>query len=103
MVNEERIAMFLAVLEKDPESDFVRFGLGNLYLEAGQYENAIEQFHEAIRIKPSYSMAYLNLGKACQEAGQKEEAKAIWQKGLQVADENGDLMVKNQIVRLLQD
>ena len=39
---------------------------GNAYAKLGQYQRAIENYNEAIRLKPDYSIAYINRGKCLQ-------------------------------------
>jgi len=48
--------------------------LGNLLLEDGDVEGAIESYRAAIRADESYPMAYLNLGVALKRAGRRAEA-----------------------------
>ena len=48
--------------------------LGNLLLEDGDVEGAIERYRAAIRADESYPMAYLNLGVALKRAGRRAEA-----------------------------
>ena len=43
-MSQDRIEQFKKVLEMDPNDEVVRFGLGKLYAEAGQHQEAAEQF-----------------------------------------------------------
>ena len=97
MAEEDRIAEFREVLELMPEDPVVRFGLAGAYLDAGQPENAVTEYQEAIRLKPDYSAAYRGLGRSLERAGRLDEARGAYARGLDVAAQNGDLQTKKEI------
>jgi predicted Zn-dependent protease len=90
VTEQDRIAEFKEVRDLMPEDPVVRFGLGGAYLDAGQAESAV-------RLKPDYSAAYRGLGRSLERAGQLDEAKAAYARGLEVATRNGDLQTKKEI------
>ena len=51
------------------------FNLGLTYLDLGQYERAIEDFDEAIRLNPQSAIAYNNRGVAYERLGKTREAE----------------------------
>ena len=51
------------------------FDSGNEYLSLGQYEQAIQDFDEAIRLDPQYSDVYYNRGLAYEALGKTIEAE----------------------------
>ena len=97
MAAADRIAAFKEVAEEMPDDPEVRFGLAGAYLDAGQAENAVDEYRETIRLKPDYSAAHRGLGRALERAGRAEEAKAAYQQGLDVATRNGDLQTVKEI------
>ncbi len=97
MAGEDRIAEFKEVAEMMPADPVVRFGLAAAYLDAGQVAAAAAQYAETVRLKPDYSAAYRGLGRALERAGRSADAKAAYEKGLEVAAETGDLQTKNEI------
>ena len=100
-MSQDRIEQFKKVLAMDPNDEVVRFGLGKLYAEAGQHQEAAEHFREILRLKPDYSAAYLELGKSYRAIQRTDDANAILVQGLEVAQRKGDLHVRNQIQALL--
>jgi tetratricopeptide (TPR) repeat protein len=50
--------------------------LGNTYVDAGQYQQAVESYDEAIRLNPEYALAYNNRGGAYVQLGRYEAAIA---------------------------
>ena len=51
-------------------------GLGLVYYKKGDYDRAIADFNEAIRLKPDLAEAYYNRGLAYDEIGEDTKAKA---------------------------
>jgi tetratricopeptide (TPR) repeat protein len=102
-VSQDRIEQFKKVLEMDPNDEVVRFGLGKLYAEAGRHQEAVEQLEAILKLKPDYSAAYLELGKSYRALQRMEEAKVIFMRGLEVAQQKGDLHVRNQIQAILRE
>jgi len=97
MAEADRIAEFKEVAELMPDDPVVRFGHAGAYLDAGQPENAVDEYREAIRLKPDYSAAHRGLGRALERAGRIGEARAAYQQGLEVATRNGDLQTVKEI------
>ena len=97
MTDRDRIAEFKEVAELMPDDPVVRFGLAGAYLDAGLAEEAVTQYREAVRLKPDYTAAYRGLGRALEKAGQPDEARAAYARGLEVAQQTGDLQTKKEI------
>ena len=97
MAEADRIAEFKEVAGEMPDDPVVRFGLAGAYLDAGQPENAVEEYRETIRLKPDYSAAHRGLGRALERAGRIPEAIAAYQQGREVATRNGDLQTVKEI------
>lgn len=58
----------------DPYNPLTRIALGGLFYSAKQYENAIDEFSLAVRVKPDHANARYNLAIAYKENGQIDEA-----------------------------
>ena len=102
---EERVGMFLKVLEIDPKDQGANFGLGSIYLETGRYEEGLEPLKTVIEEYQDYSAAYLLLGKTWEKLSNKEEAIETYKKGIAAASKKGDLMplkdMQNRMNQLL--
>ena len=55
-----------------------------------QYEAAIQDYNEAIRLNPKYSVAYYNRGLAKLLLGRIDEARSDLQTALRLAKEEGN-------------
>lgn len=87
-----------AMLARGQDSPMVRFALGNACLGDGDAGEAAEHFRKAVEQDPAYSAAWKMLGKSELQRGDKDAARAAWERGLGVAREKGDM----QVVRELQ-
>jgi folate-binding protein YgfZ len=102
---EERVGMFLKVLEIDPKDQVANFGLGSIYLETGRYQEGLEPLKTVIQEYQDYSAAYLLLGKTWEKLSNKQEAIETYKKGIAAASKKGDLMplkdMQNRMNQLL--
>jgi Tfp pilus assembly protein PilF len=67
-----------------------RLAAGQARLKAGDVPEAIAHLEKATGHAPEHTMAWQELGKALNEAGQPEAARKAWEKGLEAAQANGD-------------
>ena len=74
------IAMLREVLEKDPKNELALFNMGMLSIQSGQYDRAIERLKELVAINPSHIQGQLLLGLAFMNSGDKESARAQFEK-----------------------
>ena len=91
------LEVFQELAAKAPENVMLRYSLGLEYLRAKRNAEAEREFLEAIRLKPDYSAAYRELGKVLTALERFDEAKSIFEKGLDVACQKGDLQTKREI------
>jgi predicted Zn-dependent protease len=96
-MDTERLAQFQELVALDPHDTVVRFGLGDLYLQARAFAQAAEQFAEIIRLDPHYSAAYRSLGQASAALGRRAEAAETFQRGIAIAEARGDLQTVKEM------
>jgi uncharacterized protein HemY len=92
-----RADMFRKLLEKDPDNPMILYSLGIELFKEGRYPEAREHLQRAIENKPDYSVAYRMLGRTHYELHENAEARSIFAKGKEVAQENGDLQTVREI------
>jgi type IV pilus assembly protein PilF len=64
----------------DPEDHIVQFDIGLVYYYRERYDQAIQYFENAIRLKPDYAPAINSLGNAYREKGEWDRAIETYQK-----------------------
>ena len=96
-----RIEPLKKVLALEPDDDVAWFGLGKAYMDDGNWEEAATALESCIRVKPTYSAAYLALAQTLQQLRRVEQCKAICETGIEVSRKNGDAMVTKNLETLV--
>jgi tetratricopeptide (TPR) repeat protein len=73
-----------------PDDAHIQFMLGSLFLEQHSYANAVGPFTSAIRLRPGFGPAYVNLCQAQVELKQLQEALANCEHGAQLSPNEAD-------------
>jgi folate-binding protein YgfZ len=94
---ERRAVMFRQVLDLDPDDPLGNFGLGELLVEEGSFEEAMVHLERALATDARYSAALLALGRANEGAGKLASAREIYRRGVEVAAAKGDLATANKM------
>ena len=98
-----RIEQFKKMASDDPNNELGHFSLGRAYLEAGIYDSAAASFGRVIEINPNMSRAYQLLSTALLRQNEKDKAIHYLTEGVRIAHERGDMMARNDMVRMLQE
>ncbi len=98
---QERIAQFRKMATDDPDNELGHYRLGQLLLEAEQYDDAVQSFRRTLELSPQFSKVYALLATCYLKLGQKAEAIETLQKGYRIADERGDNIPRDEMAQLL--
>jgi tetratricopeptide (TPR) repeat protein len=86
----EAIAVYLKVLDMDPQHAAAHINLGTLYYNRHEYGLAEKHYRSAIQIDPRYALAYFDLGNVLDETGRIEEAINTYKAAIQLAPTYAD-------------
>jgi tetratricopeptide (TPR) repeat protein len=86
----EAIAVYLKVLDMDPQHAAAHINLGTLYYNRHEYGLAEKHYRSAIEIDPRYALAYFDLGNVLDETGRIEEAINTYKAAIQLAPTYAD-------------
>ena len=81
---------FEAMLSKGQDNTLLRYSLANAYVSESRHADAIEHLKKALEFDPQYSAAFKLLGACYMETSQHKEAALIYERGIEVAENNGD-------------
>lgn len=76
---DDAIEILFSALKKFPESRVIRYDLGTAYDTKGQYEGAIEQYKEAIKLDPSFVAAKGNIASCMSNLGARQMREHDWE------------------------
>jgi outer membrane protein len=94
------IAMLREVLTKDPRNELALFNMGMLSIQSSQYDRAIERLDQLVKINPMHIQGHLLLGLAWMNKGNKEKARAQFEK---VKEMDNDPAVQATVNSYLND
>jgi len=92
-----RLATITKLLAQNPQDVFLHYSLGMEYFASGQHIQAASEFDRCIELDASYLAAYVEGGKCLRAAGLLDHARAIFQRGLEVAARQGDRHAEDHI------
>ncbi len=85
------------MVAQNPADSFIRYGLAMEYARTGGFAQAVEEFQALLAANPQYAAAYYQAGQALERLGRPDEARAMYQKGIDVTTRNGDLHTRGEI------
>src|SRR4051812_48266739 len=100
-MTKSRVEAFLELLQTQPDDAMIWYGLANEYIKIDKVSDAIEALRNVIRITPDNTAAYQMLGSVLMGTGQRDEARRIWQQGIEAANRTGAGNARRHIERLL--
>ncbi len=77
------------MLASDPNNTMVLFGLANEYQKAEDWQKTIETLKDYLSKADDEGAAYGMLAKAYEKTGEREMAKAAYEKGIEVSNAHG--------------
>ncbi len=90
------------MLEQDPSNSFVHYGVAMEYVNSGQLDEAAREFESLIAANPDYVAAYFHGGQALEKLGQMDEARAVYERGIEASGRAGDLHTQSEIRTALE-
>jgi tetratricopeptide (TPR) repeat protein len=98
----DRITTLRQLAEAEPGDSTTWFLLGRELLLASLPADAVDAFRSAIAADPDYTAAYRQLGNALEADGRPDEAIAVYEQGVQVAERTNDLQAGKEMNAFLK-
>ena len=92
-----RVDMLRQMLEQDPNNSFARYGLAMELAKGGQLEQAVGEFEKLLANDQSYVAAYYHGGQTLEKLGRVDEARAVYEQGIEASTRKGDLHTRSEI------
>lgn len=85
------------MVKQDPTNTFARYGLAMEYSKNGAFAEAVEEFNMLLHQDENYSAAYFHCGQALEKLGNIEEARSMYEKGIEITTRKGDAHTRSEI------
>ena len=85
------------MVAQNPRDSFSRYGLAMEYRKRGDLEAALNEFRTLIATDPDYVAAYFHGGQTLEKLGQIEEAREMYEAGVDAAVRKGDQHGRNEM------
>jgi tetratricopeptide (TPR) repeat protein len=85
-----RLETLKNLVQQNPDDTFAHYGLAMEYVNVGDLEHAATEFRVVIAANPNYSYAYFHGGRTLERLGRVEEAREMYQNGVDNARRSGD-------------
>jgi tetratricopeptide (TPR) repeat protein len=92
-----RMEILKSMVARNPTDSFSRYGLAMEYAKAGDLEKAIGEYEALLGVNPDYAAAYYHGGQALEKLGRVEEARRMYERGLEATRRTGDAHTHGEI------
>ncbi len=96
-MSSNRIEILKTMLDRNPLDAFARYGLAMEYANSGDLQQAVNEYRALLRNDESYAAAYYHGGQALEKLGRVEEAREMYEKGIEVTTRSGDLKTRAEL------
>lgn len=86
----DRLEALKGLVRQNPEDNFARYGLAMEYSKAGNLDQALAEFQHLLSLNPDYAAAYFHGGQTLEKLGRKDEARRMYQRGIEVTTRLGN-------------
>jgi predicted Zn-dependent protease len=99
----DRIAMLSEILTANPDDSFARYGLAQEYSNAGQFDQALQEFKTLIEKNSDYTPAYFMAAQTLAKADRADEAKRMLVDGISSARRTGNTHAQSEMTAMLEE
>lgn len=92
-----RLEILKSMVEQKPGDSFARYGLAMELRNTGDLEGAMREFDELRRLNPDYTAIYFHAGQTLERLGRIDDARAMYQEGIEVTSRTGDVHAKGEL------
>lgn len=92
-----RLETLQSMLAHDPANAFARYGLAMELLNLGRAEESVAEFRALLAASPDYTYGYFHGGRALESLDRADEARALYEAGIEASRQKGDAKALNEI------
>ena len=92
-----RIETLKGFISQRPADPFPRYALALEYKNAGRLDEARATFEELLQAHPAYTAAYLHAGNTLLALGRRDDARAVYTRGVEACARAGDAHARGEL------
>lgn len=92
-----RLDILKQMVEQNPGNTFARYGLAMEYANSGELALAVAEFRGLLAEDPNYAAAYYHGGQALEKLGEIEQARELYEKGIDVTRHKNDAHTRAEL------
>jgi len=85
-----RLDVLKQMVAQDPKNTFARYGLAMELANSGDLRQAAEEYRTVLELDENYAAAYYHGGQTLEKLGDLEQARALYEKGIEITTRKGD-------------
>jgi len=93
----DRLEILKNMVAQNPRDAFARYGLAMELSKSGELEGAVGEFRTLLSHNPDYAAAYFHGGQTLEKLGRIEDARDMYQKGIDVTSRTGDQHTRSEL------
>ena len=98
----DRVEALRKLAAANPKDVFAHYGLAMALAGAGQTGEALAEFETVLSLDPNYTVAYFQMGQALEKLGRREEARRVYERGIELAARQGQGHAREQLQSALE-
>jgi Tfp pilus assembly protein PilF len=96
-MSNTRLETLKTLSGQNPQDNFLRYGLAMEYRNSGDLASALREFESLMETAPDYCATYFHAGQTLERLGRPDEARAVYQKGIEATTQKGDLHARSEL------
>lgn len=102
-MEKSRLEFLEEAVRGDPDHAFMRYGLAMELKNAGRETEAWTHFEYLLAHQPEYAATYAQAGMLLAKLGRVDEARSVFQKGIEVTGQQGKVHARDELQAALDD
>lgn len=102
-MSKNRLELLQEMAAQHPHDTFVGYGLAQEYANSDRLEEAVAEFRRLLQFTPDYAAAYFHGGRTLEKLGHPEEARQMYQRGIEACRRIGDEHARSEMQAALDE
>ena len=92
-----RLETLKSMVDMKPDDSFARYGYAMELRNTGDLAGAMREFDELRSRNPDYTATYFHAGQTLERLGRVEDARTMYQEGIEVTTRKGDMHARSEL------